>query len=172
MTTRRPTRTSASSTRAARPAPGSTARPTQIPNESTYNTGLENLPGPAVPATIWHKRDGTTSPRFGIPTAAGSQEPNSGPIYRYDPDNPSETKWPAYYDGSWLVYNRSMNWWTEAKLKPDDTLLGANPFIAPQHARAPARRRSPSARASGPTARSTRPPGPAAAAATRPATAC
>jgi len=24
-----------------------------------------------------------------------------------------------------------MNWWTEAKLKPDDTLLNANPFIAP-----------------------------------------
>ncbi len=103
----------------------------QIPNESTFNTGLANLPGPAVPATIWHKRDGTTSPRFGIPTASGSQEPNSGPIYRYDPDNTSETKWPAYFDGSWLVYNRSMNWWTEAKLKPDDTLLGANPFIAP-----------------------------------------
>ena len=103
----------------------------QIPNESGFNTGLADLPGPAVPATIWHKRDGTTSPRFGIPTATGSQEPNSGPIYRYDPDNPSETKWPAYYDGSWIVYNRSMNWWTEAKLKSDDTLLGANPWIAP-----------------------------------------
>ncbi|MBE2317195.1 ThuA domain-containing protein [Solirubrobacter sp. CPCC 204708] len=103
----------------------------QIPNESTYNTGLSTIPGPAIKATIWHKRDGTTSPRFGIPTATGSQEPNSGPIYRYDPDNPSETKWPQYFDGSWIVYNRSMNWWTEAKLKSDDTLLGANPFIAP-----------------------------------------
>jgi plastocyanin len=103
----------------------------QIPNESTHNTGLGTLPGPAVPGTIWHKRDGTTPERFGIPTATGSQEPNSGPIYRYDPDNPSETKWPAYYDGSWIVYNRAQNWWTEAKIKSDDTLLGANPWLTP-----------------------------------------
>jgi glucose/arabinose dehydrogenase/plastocyanin len=102
-----------------------------IPNESSFNSGLSTLPGPAVPATIWHKRDGTTPPRFGIPTATGSQEPNSGPIYRYDPDNPSETKWPAYYDGSWIVYNRAQNWWTEAKLKSDDELLGANPWLTP-----------------------------------------
>ncbi|HWM11991.1 MAG TPA: PQQ-dependent sugar dehydrogenase, partial [Solirubrobacteraceae bacterium] len=103
----------------------------EIPNESTHNTGLGNLPGPAVPATIWHKRDGSTPERFGIPTATGSQEPNSGPIYRYDPDSPSETKWPAYYDGSWIVYNRAQDWFTEAKIKGDDTLLGANPWLTP-----------------------------------------
>ena len=103
----------------------------QIPNESDYNTGLDMIPGPAIKATIWHKRDGSTPPHFGIPTGGGSQEPNSGPIYRYDPDNESETKWPAYYDGSWIAYNRSQNWWRDVKLKSDDSFLAANPFVTP-----------------------------------------
>jgi glucose/arabinose dehydrogenase/plastocyanin len=103
----------------------------QIPNESEHNTGLDTIPGPAIKATIWHKRDGSTPPRFGIPTGGGSQEPNSGPIYRYDPDNESETKWPAYYDGSWIAYNRSQNWWRDVRLKSDDSLLAANPWLTP-----------------------------------------
>lgn len=102
-----------------------------IPNESSFNTGLANIPGPAVPATIWHKRDGTAPARQGIPTAGGGQEANSGPVYRFDPDNPSETKWPAYFDGSWIVYNRSQNWWRETKLRSDGTLLRANPLPQP-----------------------------------------
>ena len=56
---------------------------TEIPNESPYNTGLANLPGPAVA----RRRSGTSATatiRRGsaIPTASGSQEPITGPIYR------------------------------------------------------------------------------------------
>jgi glucose/arabinose dehydrogenase len=102
-----------------------------IPNESEFNTGLDDVPGPAVPADIWHKRDGDYPEEFGIPTS-GVQEPNTGPIYRYDPDNPSDTKWPAYYDGSWLILDRSNNWWREARIADNgEDLLTVNQFFQP-----------------------------------------
>jgi len=63
----------------------------EIPNESEFQTGLDEIPGPAVPADIWSKPSGTPE-RFNIPNAR--DEANTGPIYDYDPSNPSETKWP------------------------------------------------------------------------------
>ncbi|WP_344287447.1 hypothetical protein [Streptomyces synnematoformans] len=29
------------------------------------------------------------------------------------------TKWPEYYDGSWLILERSQNWWREVRLRQD-----------------------------------------------------
>jgi glucose/arabinose dehydrogenase len=108
-----------------------------IPNESEFNTGLDEVPCPVEPAEVWHKRDGDYPEEFGIPPS-GSQEPITGPIYRYDPDNPSETKWPAYYDGSWLILDRSNNWWREARIEDDgNDLLTVNEFFQPNQFGAP-----------------------------------
>ncbi|MEO3927485.1 ThuA domain-containing protein [Micromonosporaceae bacterium B7E4] len=63
-------------------------------NNSPNNTGLTNLP-PAIPATVDYDYSG--NPLF--PEIGGGGAPMGGPVYRYDPENPSERKWPAYYDG-------------------------------------------------------------------------
>jgi glucose/arabinose dehydrogenase/type 1 glutamine amidotransferase len=103
-----------------------------IPNESPNNEGLANIPGPAVAADVWHKKTGEHPARFGLPGAGGPQEPNVGAVYDFDPDNPSETKWPAYYDESWLILDRSRNWWREVRLTDDRSeLLRVNGFFQP-----------------------------------------
>ncbi|MBE1485117.1 ThuA domain-containing protein [Plantactinospora soyae] len=63
-------------------------------NNSPNNTGLTNLP-PAIPATVDYDYSG--NPLF--PEIGGGGAPMGGPVYRYDPANTSERKWPAYYDG-------------------------------------------------------------------------
>jgi glucose/arabinose dehydrogenase len=111
----------------------------QIPNESSFNTGLANVPGPAIPADVWHKRTGEHPPEFGLPTQGAPQEAITGPIYRYDPENPSETKWPAYYDGAWLILDRGQNWWREARIQDDGSgLLRVNGFFQPNQFGPPA----------------------------------
>jgi glucose/arabinose dehydrogenase/type 1 glutamine amidotransferase len=111
----------------------------QIPNESPHNTGLASIPGPAVPADVWQKRTGGHPPRFGIPPG-GPQESITGPVYDYDPDNPSETKWPAYFDGSWLILDRAQNWWREVRVADGGNsvlrvngLFGTSQFGVPGH---------------------------------------
>jgi glucose/arabinose dehydrogenase len=112
----------------------------QIPNESPNNSGLATVPGPAVPADVWHKRTGEHPPRFGLPVQGVPQESITGPVYDYDPDNPSETKWPAYYDGSWLILDRAQNWWREARVADDgggilrvNGMFGTSQFGTPGH---------------------------------------
>jgi hypothetical protein len=109
-----------------------------IPNDSEFNTGLDEIPGPAVEADVWAKNGGGTPPRFGIPGVAN--EAATGPIYDYDPQNPSQTKWPAYYDGAWLIFNRAANWWREVRPLDDRSgilrvngFLPTNQFGAPPH---------------------------------------
>ncbi|WP_170179091.1 OmpL47-type beta-barrel domain-containing protein [Solirubrobacter pauli] len=111
-----------------------------IPNESSFNTGLAGIPGPAVGADVWHKRTGDHPARFAIPTRSSPQESITGPIYRYDAANPSDTKWPAYYDGAWFILDRAQNWWREARVRDDGSgllrvngLFGSTQFGGPSH---------------------------------------
>ena len=86
--------------------------------------GQANIPGPAVPATIWKK---TTNEQpvadFGNLTAGGNQ-PITGPIYRFDEDAP-QGAFPAYYDGSWLINNRGSDngFWKEVRLREDNNQM-------------------------------------------------
>ncbi|MEV0807535.1 ThuA domain-containing protein [Micromonospora sp. NPDC050200] len=75
-------------------------------NDSPNNTGLTNLP-PAIPATVDYDYSG--NPRF--PEIGGGGAPMGGPVYRYDADNPSKRKWPAYYDGKALFGE-----WNQSKM--------------------------------------------------------
>lgn len=64
-------------------------------NTSTYNTGLDQLPTATAPQ-IWYgdRPEHQPWPEFG----SGGQAPMGGPTYRYDEENESATKFPAYWD--------------------------------------------------------------------------
>ncbi|MBB6470853.1 ThuA domain-containing protein [Sphaerisporangium rubeum] len=63
-------------------------------NDSPNNTGLTNPPA-MTPATVWYHYNTDTA---NFPELNGGA-PMAGPVYRFDADNPSTTKWPAYWDG-------------------------------------------------------------------------
>lgn len=68
-------------------------------NNSTLNTGLAVLP-PATEATLYYG-DNTGDqpwPELTDFSPAGGQGPMGGPVYHYDADNPSTTKFPEYWD--------------------------------------------------------------------------
>ncbi len=75
-------------------------------NDSPNNTGLTNLP-PAIAPTVDYDYSG--NPLF--PEIGGGGAPMGGPIYRYDGDNPSDRKWPAYFDGKALFGE-----WNQSKM--------------------------------------------------------
>ncbi|MGI5156088.1 OmpL47-type beta-barrel domain-containing protein [Microbispora sp. CA-102843] len=71
-------------------------------NTSRWNTGLEQLP-PGFPATLYYgDRAGDQPAEWSGLTefdpVQNGQGPMGGPVYHYDPDNPSPTKLPAYWD--------------------------------------------------------------------------
>jgi PKD repeat protein len=96
----------------------------QTPVAPTFQ-GLENLPGPAVPATIWKKYAGNAGEQsaadFGD-LSAGGMQPVAGPIYRYDEATAGPNAFPRYYDGAWLINNRGADsgFWKEVQLRKDN----------------------------------------------------
>ena len=72
-------------------------------NDSPRNTGLRNLPA-ARPA--WIKYDNCSVAAFGC----GSESPMGGPVYRYDPANPSSVKFPASLDGHFFATEFGRRW--------------------------------------------------------------
>lgn len=66
-------------------------------NDSPNNTGITQLPA-AVEAEVWYGY--ATNPLF--PEIGGGGAPMGGPVYSYDPELESDTKWPAYWDGKAL----------------------------------------------------------------------
>ena len=68
-------------------------------NASRWNTGLATLP-PATPADLYYGDDADDQPWPELTDfeSAGGQGPMGGPVYHYDADNPSTTKFPEYWD--------------------------------------------------------------------------
>jgi cytochrome c len=91
-------------------------------NDSFRNTGLQQLP-PAQPA--WIPFDNCSVPELGC----GSESPMGGPVYRYDPDNPSTTKFPAYYDGKFFAYEWGRGWIKTVTTAEDGSAADINPFF-------------------------------------------
>jgi cytochrome c len=79
-------------------------------NESPRNTGLTELP-PATQPDIWYGFEGPWEAEM---QPGGSESPMGGPVYRFDPDNPSPTKLPAYFDGHWFLYEWGRGWIKES----------------------------------------------------------
>ena len=93
-------------------------------NDSPNNTGLENLP-PAVPATMWMGYS-ETDPR--VPGLGTGGAPMGGPIYHYDPDNPSPTKFPEEFDGKWFIGEWNNNWIKTVSLDEDGEAVEVESF--------------------------------------------
>ncbi|MFI5494958.1 PQQ-dependent sugar dehydrogenase [Actinoplanes sp. NPDC051859] len=74
-------------------------------NNSFRNTGQSKLP-PARPAWIRYGGDAGTPPEFG----GGSESPMGGPVYRFDPNLNSPTKFPVGFDGQFFAGELGRGW--------------------------------------------------------------
>ena len=81
--------------------------PARPVNYSPNNTGIKELP-PAQPAFIWYPSG--TSTRFPAVNAGGGRTAMAGPVYYFDPKNPSKTRLPREYDRTLFIYEWSRNW--------------------------------------------------------------
>ncbi|KAB8166332.1 carbohydrate-binding protein [Streptomyces sp. 3MP-14] len=86
-----------------------------LTNPSPNNTGLEQLP-PVRQPDVWYGYG--VSPEF-PELGEGGSGPMGGPVYRYDPDNPSPTKFPEYYDGTQFLFEWTRNYIKEIPLTSD-----------------------------------------------------
>nr|WP_221382847.1 ThuA domain-containing protein [Actinoplanes polyasparticus] len=94
-------------------------------NNSPNNTGLSSL-RPVVAPNIWYGYG--TSPTF-PELGSGGSAPMGGPVYRYDAANPSDTKFPAYYDGVHFFYEWSRNYVKEVHFDAGTAVTRTNPFL-------------------------------------------
>ena len=109
-------------------------------NDSPNNTGLRELP-PAKEPLIWYGQGAQPPPFPEIPTGGA---PMSGPVYEYDEDLDSDTKFPEYYDGKWFIHEYGRNWMKTVSIPDEDApsepfepaeagdLLSINSFLPDQ----------------------------------------
>ncbi len=94
-------------------------------NNSPNNTGLTSLK-PVVAPNMWYGYGvSPTFPELGSNGAA----PMGGPVYRYDANNPSSTKFPPYYDGVEFFYEWSRNFIKEVHFDSSTAVTRTNPFL-------------------------------------------
>ncbi|GAA3768956.1 ThuA domain-containing protein [Plantactinospora mayteni] len=94
-------------------------------NNSPNNTGLVNL-RPSVAPNMWYGYGASpTFPELG----SGGSAPMGGPVYRYDPNNPSTTKFPPYYNGVHFFYEWSRNYVKEVHFDGATAVTRTNPFL-------------------------------------------
>ncbi|WP_419998629.1 ThuA domain-containing protein [Streptomyces boninensis] len=94
-------------------------------NASPNNTGLKELPTTQLPEVWYGYGKSDKFPEMG----EGGSAPMSGPVYNYDPDNKSETKFPAYFDGANFFYEWSRNYVKEMRFDKDGKVLKINDFL-------------------------------------------
>ncbi|MER5769386.1 ThuA domain-containing protein [Streptomyces sp. NPDC001985] len=101
--------------------PGATFDCAAPRNESPHNTGLTELP---AAQKAWIPYNGGSVPAFGT----GSESPMGGPVYRYDPENPSPVKFPEAYDGDFFAGEFGRRWIKRIEQGTDGSLGTINPF--------------------------------------------
>ena len=94
-------------------------------NNSPNNTGRQNLPASVLP-DIWYGNGGPWEDEM---QPGGSESPMGGPVYHYDAANPSETKFPAYYDDHWFPYEWGRDWIKETALDGTGGPLEVSAFL-------------------------------------------
>ncbi|GAB5518429.1 MAG: ThuA domain-containing protein [Rhodothermales bacterium] len=94
-------------------------------NDSPYNTGARELP-PAQPSLIWYTYGMSEEfPELG----AGGMSAMGGPVYRYNAEMVGEHGFPAYYDGTFIIYEWMRNWIMGAHLDDNGELVKIAPFL-------------------------------------------
>ncbi|GAB3701912.1 hypothetical protein GCM10027592_30700 [Spirosoma flavus] len=102
-----------------------TIDPARPINSSPNNTGLRELP-PAQKPMIWYPYDNSSEfPELG----AGGRTAIMGPIYYYDAQNPSKTKFPAYFDRKLFIADWMRNWVKVVSLDDQKKLKRIDPFM-------------------------------------------
>jgi len=100
-------------------------------NDSVRNTGLTNLP-PARAADMYY---GYRRSSVGAIPQGGGLAPMGGPVYRFDEELESDTKFPEYYDGKPFFYDWARNKMFSIQLKdpasgtPGTEVEKVNPFL-------------------------------------------
>ena len=79
-------------------------------NESPNNTGLRELPPVTVPQ-VWYGRQSFANGGANVPDIGTGGAPMAGPVYRFDPNLKSNTKWPVSFDGQafFMEWGRNSN---------------------------------------------------------------
>ena len=109
-------------------------------NDSVRNTGLTELP-PARAADMFYGYRRSSVPEV-IPQGGGLA-PMGGPVYRYDEELESDTKFPASYDGKPFFYEWARNKMYTIQVKepaadqPGAEVEKVNPFLPDQQFLAP-----------------------------------
>ena len=100
-------------------------------NDSPNNTGLEQLP-PVRWAQISYPYDWSNHP--GDPVLPelgnGGRLAIAGPVYRYDAELESDTKFPAYFDGKWFLAEWERGWIRTASIADAPMTFDDYPDIA------------------------------------------
>jgi cytochrome c len=96
-------------------------------NTSPNNTGLTTLPA-ARAAAVWYGNgsNGNAFPEMG----GGGEAPMAFPVYHYDENNPSATKFPEYFDGTPFFGEWARSTMHEFRLDSSKNLLKINRFLA------------------------------------------
>jgi PKD repeat protein/type 1 glutamine amidotransferase len=95
-------------------------------NDSPNNTGLAELP-PAQPAFLWYPYG--PSEEFPELDAEGGRTAMGGPVYHYDPELESDTKFPEYYDDKVFFYEWSRDYIKALTLGEDGSLEDIEDFL-------------------------------------------
>lgn len=95
-------------------------------NVSVNNTGLKDLP-PAQQAMIWYPYDKSDEfPDVGT----GGRSALAGPVYHFDKNLKSNTKFPEYFDKSLFIYDWMRNWVFAVRLDENQSYLRMEPFMS------------------------------------------
>jgi glucose/arabinose dehydrogenase len=95
-------------------------------NSSPSNTGAEILP-PARPAWIWYPY-GPDAAFPAVSASGGGRTAMAGPVYR-TPGTAGEAAWPAYYEGSLLIYEWTRRWIKEVRMDEAGDVLAILPVV-------------------------------------------
>ncbi|NUT91711.1 MAG: carbohydrate-binding protein [Saccharothrix sp.] len=96
-------------------------------NTSPNNTGLTTLPA-ARAADVWYGNSATEGRKF-PELGDGGEAPMAFPIYQYNANNPSATKFPEYFDGVPFMGEWSRNRMWEFRTDSNGSLLKINSFL-------------------------------------------
>ncbi|MGW4115901.1 ThuA domain-containing protein [Actinosynnema sp. NPDC004786] len=97
-------------------------------NTSPNNTGLTTLPASRA-ADVWYGNSATEGRKF-PELGDGGEAPMAFPIYQYNANNPSPTKFPAYFDQTPFLGDWSRNRMWEFRTDSSGNLLKINDFLS------------------------------------------
>lgn len=94
-------------------------------NRSVNNSGSQELPPARAPLFYYPASPSEEFPEVG----SGGRTACAGPIYYFDSDSKSDSKFPAAYDSTLFAFEWSRNWIIAAHLDPDGNLERLERFM-------------------------------------------